>query len=119
MPHCTPGKEIRDGGRQQVRRAVAIERQRFRALVGDDADGCVLVQRKGEIDETAVDDAGERRFGQPRRNPLGDIAHQRAGGYRAMGSIGECDVDLTHSGLSIWFWMVLRLASLAQDTRPV
>ena len=35
-------KQVRDGGRQQMRRAVTVERQRFRAAVGHDADRRVL-----------------------------------------------------------------------------
>ena len=60
------GEELRHRRRQQMRGAVPVERQRFRAAVGDDADRGIFLERAGEIDERAVDDCRKRGFGEAR-----------------------------------------------------
>ena len=60
------GEELRHRRRQQMRAAVPVERQRFRAAVGDDADRGIFLERAGEIDERAVDDCRKRGFGEAR-----------------------------------------------------
>jgi hypothetical protein len=90
------GIQVGDRGREQVRGAVTQQRQRFGALVRDDADGGVRVQRERQVDELAVHDGGQRRFGETRRNPLGDAANGRAGWQTATRAIRKGDCDLTH-----------------------
>jgi hypothetical protein len=60
------GEEVRDGRRQQMRRAMPVQLKRFRALGRDDANGGVGVERMREIDEPPVDDRRQRRLGQAR-----------------------------------------------------
>ena len=52
-----------------------------------------------QIDELAVDDAGERRLGEPRRDLVAHVADGRAGGTAATRAIRKRDGDLTHSGM--------------------
>ena len=89
-------EQVRDRRREEMRRAVPIERQRLGAPVGDDPDRGVLVERKREIDEAAVHDAGERDLGEAGRDPFRDVAHACAGGQRPPGSVRQCDCDLAH-----------------------
>ena len=91
------GKEIRDRGRHQMRRAVTQQRQRLGALVCDDADGGILLERIGQVHELAVDDRGVRRLREAGRDPCRNVAHGRAGGHIASGSVGKRNRDLTHA----------------------
>ena len=112
MPHCVPGNRLRHRRRQQVRRAVAIERQRLGALVGDDRDGGVLLDRIREIDQLA----------RPRPPPSAALARRgeipaatsrtvRAGGHATAGSVGKRDGDLTH-------WKIGRRLGLRRLGQP-
>ncbi len=83
--------EGRDGRRHQVGRRVARQRQRFRALVGDDPDARIAGERKSEVDQTLVDHRGQRRLGQSRRDVGGDRAHRSTVGHLAAGAVGERD----------------------------
>ena len=94
------GKETGDRRREQMRRAVAIQRQRLRAPVGHDPDGRVTFERIRQIDQLAVDDPGERRLGEARRDPFRHVADGRAGRHTATRTIGKGDGDLTHSGIA-------------------
>ncbi len=111
MPHCTLGEEIRDGRRQQVRRAVPVERERFGALIRHDADRRVVFEREGQVDELPVHDSGQGGLREARRDQFRHVADARACGQLPTGSIGKRDGDLTHESIVDG---VLRLASLAQ-----
>ncbi len=123
------GKQIGDGGRQQVGRAVAHEGQRVgRVLVGHDPDPRVRVQRVRQIDQLAVDRRRQCRLGQTRRDPFRDVAYGRARGDTAAGSIWKDDCDLAHSEnlkLETGNWKVVEvvgtfavgLPTVARDSR--
>jgi hypothetical protein len=82
------GKQLRHRGRKEVRRAVPIERQRFRIPVGDDRQLRVVVERVGQIDEPAVDRGRERRLGEPRRHECRHVAGSSARAHATVGSVG-------------------------------
>jgi hypothetical protein len=91
------GKHVRHGSRQQVRRAVAVDRQRVRRVSRrDDLHGGVGRQRKREIDQPVADLAGQRRIGKPGRDQRGQIADRRTRRHTTARSIWQRDVDLTH-----------------------
>jgi hypothetical protein len=63
--------------------------QRFRALVGDDADRGVAIEGMGQVDQLPVDDAGDRRFGQVRRDLFRHAAYERPGWHTAHRAVGK------------------------------
>ncbi len=73
------GEQIRDGGGEQVSRAVPAERERLGASVGHDPDGRVPIEGIRQINQLAVHDAGERGLGEARRDLFRNVADQRAG----------------------------------------
>ena len=83
MPHCTPGKEVGDGRREQMRRAVAIERQRFGALRRHDPDERIALERMRQIDQAVVDHRREGSLGEARRNGGRDARAPGVPGGRA------------------------------------
>ena len=100
-PALCAREQVRHRRRQQVRRAVTIERQRLRAPVGDDTNRRVVLDRERQIDELPVDDAGERGLGETGRDLCRHVADERAGWHRATGAIGKRDGYLTHGEISV------------------
>ena len=49
------GKQIGDRGGEQMRRAMPIKSQRFRAVLSDDAHGRVLTKWEGQVHQLAAD----------------------------------------------------------------
>ena len=96
------GKQIGDRRRQQVSRAVAIERERLGALVRHDLDGGVLMERERQIDQLPVDETGQRGTGETWRDRLGDVANERTGWDLTGRSIWQCDCDLIHRRSCMW-----------------
>src|SRR3984893_4919777 len=79
-------------------RAVPAEGERLGAVRGHDPDHRVADDRIREIDELAIDDAGQRRPGEAWRNAFRDLANQGPGGRGAAPPTRPCDGDVTHSG---------------------
>ncbi len=91
-------KEIDHRRREQMRRAVAVERQRFGAPVGHDAHRGVLPDGRGQVDQFAVDHASQRRLGEAGRDLGRQVAYRGARRHSATRSIRKRDSDLTHFG---------------------
>jgi hypothetical protein len=89
-------EQVGHRGREQVRRAVPEERQRFGAVRRHDADLRVVLERIGQIDETVVHDCRDRGLQQARRDRFRNVAHGRTRGHGAAGAVRQCDGDLTH-----------------------
>src|SRR6185436_7991080 len=89
-------KEIRHRGREQMRRAVAIDVERFRILRGDDPHGRIGRERIREIDETITHHSHERRLREPGRDRRRDLADSSPGSDTARGPVGKRDRDLAH-----------------------
>jgi hypothetical protein len=113
------GEERRHRRRQQVRRRVAIELQRFGRLVGDDADPRVLGQRERQIDHAIVDERRKRRFGETGRDVGRDGGDGSARRHLSARAVGKRDRDLRHERLAGVSRgpSALRLSSLAQGIR--
>ncbi len=90
------GKQVGDGRRKQVRRAVPQQRERFGTAVGDDLHLRVVGERKGEIDQLVVDGRGQRCLRETGRDRLGHRADGCASRKFAARPIWKRDVDLGH-----------------------
>ena len=109
------GEQLRDGGREQVRRRVAIELKRLGVLVGHNPDGGIRGERIREVDHLVADKRGERGVGETRRDGLGDRPDGRAGFDLFRRPVGECDCDLSHGNL----WSACALCASARQPSPV
>jgi hypothetical protein len=89
-------EEVRDRGGEQVRGAVAVERERLGVVLGDDLHRRVPVERVRQVDQPAIDEARQRGLRQTRRDLLRDVTHQRAGRDGSLRSVGQRDSDLAH-----------------------
>src|SRR5436309_14434817 len=98
-----------------MRGALAKARQRLGALVGDDANRRVLLDRKRQIDELAVDDTGQRRLREVWRDPLRDVAHASARRDSAGRPVRKRHRDLIHLGLTRSSWLLAVSRQLVAD----
>ena len=72
MPHCVVGNSCGHRRGQQVGRGVAVQLERFGALVGDNPHGGIGRERKREVHHLVVDPRGEGGVGEPRGDSCGD-----------------------------------------------
>ena len=93
-------EQLEDRRRQEVRRAVAIEVQRFRIPLGDDADPGIGFERPRQVGQTIVDDDRQRRLRQARRDRHRQVGPGRAGRHLADGPVrqGERNLPGFHYG---------------------
>ena len=84
-------------GGQQVRGAVAVERERLGGVRGDEPHRGVAVEGVRQIDHPPVDDGGQGLSGQTRRDAGGHLGHRRARGRGAGRAVRQGDGDLTHA----------------------
>ena len=63
---------------------------------GHDLDRHIRVEGHAQIDQAAVDAAGERRAREPLADPLGDREDARTRRHRERLAIGQTDLDLAH-----------------------
>jgi hypothetical protein len=89
-----PREQLEDRRRQEVRGAVAIEVQRFRIPLGDDADPGVGFERPRQIGQPIVDHHGQRRLRQARRDRHGQVGPGGAGRHLADGPVRQGERDL-------------------------
>ena len=99
MPHCTPGYRVGHGRRQQVRRRVAVERQRFRAVGHHESQRGVRFERRRQVYHPVVHDGSQGALDQPRRQ-VGPrkLPHGRATGHLTGGTVGKSDGDHAWTG---------------------
>jgi hypothetical protein len=87
------GKQALHGLGQQVRRGVPDDVERIGMLVGDDLERGIALDAERQIDQLAVDLAGQRGLGQTGADGGGDTRDvDRAGEFTAA-AVGERDVD--------------------------
>ena len=81
MPHCTPGNRFvtAAASRCAVLCRYTVSASGLVSVTIRTEASCV--KGIGQIDERAIDDPGQRRLRQPRRNVFGDVAHGRARGH--------------------------------------
>ena len=87
-------EELRHGRRQQVRRAVAINRQRLRILVRENPDARVFLERIRQIDDPVVHHPRVGGLREARRYRRGDFANGRGAWHRFRGAVREGDGEL-------------------------
>ena len=75
---------------------MAEQGQGFGTPVRHDADGGVLLDWTREVHEPAVEQAGQSRVGEVRRDPGRHVEDPRAGWHAATRAIRKSDGDLTH-----------------------
>ncbi len=86
-------KELRDRRGEQVRRAVAVHRQRLGIFRRQHPHLGVFLQRVREIDHMVVHHPGVRRLRQARRYRCGDIADSRSLSDRFRRSVWESNSE--------------------------
>ena len=88
------GEQLRDRGREQVRRRVAIQLKRLGTLVGHNPDGGIRGERIREVNHLVADKRREGGVGQTWRDSLGDRLDGRAGLDLLRRPVRECDCYL-------------------------
>jgi hypothetical protein len=91
--HLGLGEEFFHRIRQQVRRAVADDLQAVGVLLGDDGQLRIGLDAVAQVDEAAIDLAGECRLGQARADAGGHLGHRERAGVLAAGAVGKRDLD--------------------------
>jgi hypothetical protein len=86
-------KELRDRRGEQVRRAVAVHRQRLGIFRRQYPDLCVFLQRVGEVDQMFVHHTGVCGLRQTWRYRCGDITDSRGLGDRFRRSVWESNSE--------------------------
>ena len=89
-------KQIRDGGGEQMRRAVSVEAQRFRAVRRHHPDLRVPFEWKRQIDQAVVHHRGHRGLGEAWRDRSRDVTYRRARRHGAAGAVRKRDGDVSH-----------------------
>ena len=97
--HLGIGEESLDGVCHHVFRGMANHLAAFRVAGGDDLHRRISGQRCPQIDQLAVDAAGQSSLGQPRTNLLGHGQHRRPTFQVQTVAVGERHTERVTHGL--------------------